>query len=375
MKDIRRCTVLMTVTNAFTNDPRVRKEADALSRHGYRIVVCAMDRGKSCCATEYIGSVLVKRMSVNAPYGDRLRGLFAIPVFLLFCLLHGLVLRPQVVHVHDFDTAAVGVVMKLLLKTTLVYDAHDHYPSMIRPMLPSPMCYLINLLDRAFAATADCLVVPSAHRARLYSARRIMNVPNLPSRREAPSFMPRRSSVFTIYYGGGLAIETATLKLMHLASTMTNIRVVLAGDGRLRSYVERVSHSNPRLVYLGHVSRAMSLSALCAADVTVVMYEPCTLNNLFPASNKLFEAMMLGIPIITNAENSMAEIVKTEKCGVLIPYYDDAALDEAVRKLRSSERLRKALGSNGRKASSRYSWESFEPDFVSRYDGLVDERL
>jgi glycosyltransferase involved in cell wall biosynthesis len=180
----------------------------------------------------------------------------------------------------------------------------------------------------------------------------------------------RDSDAFTIYYGGSLSRETAIVKLIRLASRSRDLRLVLAGDGPLRAFVEKAA-SSPNVTYLGRVARSTSLELLGGSDLTVVMYEPCNLNNVYACSNKLFEAMMVGVPIVTNKETVMSEIVEGEACGLTVPYYDDVALEQAILSLKQDPALRRKLGDNGRTASQKYCWESVEKRLLLGYKELL----
>jgi glycosyltransferase involved in cell wall biosynthesis len=103
------------------------------------------------------------------------------------------------------------------------------------------------------------------------------------------------------------------------------------------------------------------------------MYEPSNINNVYAASNKIFEAMLAGVPVITNRETVMSEIVKKENCGPVVPYYDDAALEQAIMKLKMDERFRRRLANNGKIASKKYCWESSKPRFLAKYGRLTSD--
>lgn len=368
MKNI---TVLMTVSNAFSNDPRARKEARSLNRAGFHVIVCALDRTLSFSETECIEGIVVKRLRMGLPFGRAARALLVMPIFILFGVKHSLAYRPRIIHCHDLDTLIVGVVNKLLFQSRLVYDAHEHYPSNVKAIIPLPMFYLLAILDRVLTSAADCVIVPSRYRARLYpTARRIIELPNVPSKAGIVR-SHRDSDAFTIYYGGSLSRETAIFKLIRLASRSRDLRLVLAGDGPLRGFVEKNAASLPNIAYLGRVDGSTSLELLGGSDMTVVMYEPSNINFVYASSNKLFEAMMMGIPIITNKETVLSEIVEGEACGLIVPYHDDVALQRAIRLLKDDPALRRILGDNGRTASQKYCWESVEGRLLLGYKELL----
>ena len=53
------------------------------------------------------------------------------------------------------------------------------------------------------------------------------------------------------------------------------------------------------------------------SDAIVALYDPLVLWNNITLPNKLFEAMMCGVPIITNIAT---EIVNETQCGIIVDY-------------------------------------------------------
>ena len=78
--------------------------------------------------------------------------------------------------------------------------------------------------------------------------------------------------------------------------------------------------------------------------------------------------MMCGKPIIVSDGSSMTNIVKAENCGLVIPYGDVRAIQDAIAKLMEDKKLRQYLGANGRKAyEKKYSWSIMEDRLLDAY--------
>ena len=109
------------------------------------------------------------------------------------------------------------------------------------------------------------------------------------------------------------------------------------------------------------------------ADILFAFYDPQIPANRYASPNKLFEAMMCGKPIITNAETTATKIVETENCGVVVPYGDVEAIKDTILKLKNNADLRERLGKNGRRAyEERYGWGIMEERLLKAYANLID---
>lgn len=71
----------------------------------------------------------------------------------------------------------------------------------------------------------------------------------------------------------------------------------------------------------------------------------------------------------------MAEIVREENCGIVVPYGDADAIKHAILTLKNDPTLCKHLGENGRNAyETKYSWEIMEERLLEIYRRLDPEQ-
>jgi len=367
--------LVMVVSNAFRPDPRVYKEAKSLVDHDFKVTVYAWDRECKYPSNELIDRIFVERVRVKSRYGNFLEFMITTPIFWLFVSLKILTRYVTVVHCHDFDTVPVGVLVRMLRHNVkIVYDAHEVYPAMIADNVPYILYALLCWIDRIFMRTVDCVIIPLEERRRFYTyARRIIVVPNTPKFVEIRKKSRKRE--FSVFYGGGLIRENGILLMVKTILGLRNgVKLFLAGDGPLRHIIEKLSenNSNARLKYLGFLSRQEVLKNLADADITFVFYEPVNVNNIYASSNKLFEAMMVGVPIIINKETVLSTIVDNYACGVIVPYGNVQKLRHEIIKLKNDPSLRKTLGENGKRAfKENFAWNLVESEFISSYKLLL----
>jgi len=86
--------------------------------------------------------------------------------------------------------------------------------------------------------------------------------------------------------------------------------------------------------------------------------------------NKVLEAMMCGVPIITNISY---EFINEIKCGLMVKYGDLEEIESAIITLRDNLDMRTYLGNNGRKAFlEKYNWEIMEKKLIETYEKLIN---
>jgi glycosyltransferase involved in cell wall biosynthesis len=82
--------------------------------------------------------------------------------------------------------------------------------------------------------------------------------------------------------------------------------------------------------------------------------------------------MAMSLPVVASDYGEGAEVVKKEKCGLLVPPLDPAAHARAISLLLADSSLARALGYRGREAfRESYTWESQAVKLLRFYQHLL----
>ena len=121
--------IAMLVSNRHDPDPRVQKEAEALTKAGYSVCIYAYDRLHEISAEkEIINGVEINRIRTQlVPYGKILKTGKGLRQFRSIVKKKLLQSPVDIVHCHDQDTCSVGLWWKKQGRGKFVFDAHDLY--------------------------------------------------------------------------------------------------------------------------------------------------------------------------------------------------------------------------------------------------------
>ncbi len=144
---------------------------------------------------------------------------------------------------------------------------------------------------------------------------------------------------------GRLEPEKGIADLVEAFAAVREPGVVLAfaGDGSLRTAVERAAADDDRIRYFGRLSGDAVWDAYCASDLLVLpsRFEPWGL--------VVNEAMAAGLPVIaTDRVGCTDDLVHDGETGVVVPAESPAPLGKAMSRLVRDETLRASLGRKGR---------------------------
>lgn len=141
-------------------------------------------------------------------------------------------------------------------------------------------------------------------------------------------------STRVVLYHGGLLSERGIEQGMDAVLELGDAAFVVLGYGPLRDAVAERAGRPPyagRVHLLDAVRPSELLAWTSSADAILVAIQPTTLNHRLATPNKLFEAMMSGVPVVAADLPEMARIVTATGCGVLCDPTEPAAIAAALR--------------------------------------------
>jgi len=161
------------------------------------------------------------------------------------------------------------------------------------------------------------------------------------------------------------------LLLMAMAAVPDpNLRLLVAGDGDLRSAYQRVARTlglSARVHFLGSVAHRALPAVYGAADVVIL---PSQLQESFGLV--LIEAMACGKPVIASRLPGARTIVDDGVDGLLVDPGNVGDLAEKIQMLMDDPRRRWEMGKKGRaKVEARYTWSSIVPKLVRLYEDAL----
>ena len=92
-------------------------------------------------------------------------------------------------------------------------------------------------------------------------------------------------------------------------------------------------------------------------------------SEAFPLT--VVEALAAGTPVIASRVGGVAEIIRNEREGLLVPPEDPKALAEAILYLMENRELREELMENARKRAKGYLWEDIVRELIRYYEEVL----
>jgi len=371
--------VLFCRSNPIAPDPRVEKEARSLSNAGYTVRILGWDRSGALPYKEEVEGFTIQRLSIKAGFG---KGMMNLPQLLRWQI--GLVMwlvrhhkEFDIIHACDFDTLIPAMICKKLWGKKVIYDIFDFYadhlrstPEFIKRMIKSVDLKMIDRVDAVILADESRRQqIAEAHPKRIVV---IYNSPQDVMSNLTAMQTTRRHHDLEIAYIGLLQVERGLLELLEVLKNHPEWTLLLAGFGGDEKRILEAAESMTNVFWFGRVSYERALQLSYDTDVLIATYDPAIPNHRFSSPNKLFEAMMLGKPIIVAQGTNMDSIVEQLDCGVVIEYGDVRALEEILVRMQFNPQFRRQLGLNARNAYEQvFNWSRMEERLIKLYKRIA----
>ena len=193
----------------------------------------------------------------------------------------------------------------------------------------------------------------------------ILNCKHLISKK----YIPPDNKTFTLLYIGVLSPTRFLLELVDVVKNLDGIRCIIGGVGK-PDYVKKLKqkcNETDNVKFIGKVPTDEVIPMTKNSDAVFCMIAPWDKNDITASTNKQFEAMVCGRPIICTKDIYSGELTKKENIGLAIPYTKND-LKQAIITLRDNPKLREELGRNALKAAiEKYNWEKQEEKLLKIY--------
>lgn len=389
--------VHMLVWNDFLNDARVLKEAETLQLSGYKVVVHAVHYPSKTLSHQVLNSGITVRRAPLSPFATRRSGshsiqhktLFALQLCMrlwahMVMLLRLCIARPEVIHAHDVNMLPTAWLAAKLSGAQVVYDAHEISTSREGY---SRVRKLVGWIERTLMPRVQGTITTTEARAkyfaRAYGVARPVVLQNRPREQQAMRSDRIRAELELaqpwpiILYQGGVQQGRGLERLARVAADVPNAYFVFIGGGRLDSSLRRIVEElqlEQRVRFIPTVALAELPNYTASADIGVQPIENTCLNHYTTDSNKLFEYVQAGLPVVASDLPEIRRVVREHDLGVLVPESDSVALATALRDLVGDEGKRRHYAAQSRKAAGVLNWESQEHELLALYERVLSNR-
>jgi len=318
------------------HDGRILKEMKVADSFGYHVSGIGIQRfeggnDSECFEQKKIISIpLVSRTWGGLP--KPLRHLLTLIEFFLRSFFKVIKVKPDIVHCNDTLVLPIGFLVKVFMKSKLIYDAHELESN--RNGL-SPFLGLLTLwVEKLLWHSVDGLIVVSPSIQKWYNenigaklSAIVLNSPIIEMPKEGCNSkqsgylkstfnIPEDRKVFLYIgiLGKGRGIELA---LNAFKEKSVRSHLVFLGYGEMSAFLKAESKKYQNIHVHDAVPHEKVVSVAQSADVGLCLIENVSLSDYYCLPNKLFEYCFAGVPVLASNFPEISSVVEQYKLGMV----------------------------------------------------------
>ena len=347
--------ICMIVDGSYPKDIRVRKEAEALTESGKKVlVVCPKYASQK--KEETINGVLVYRIGSNYTriqkgIYDSIESVLNIHLFFYFHLKK--IFKKYSIdflHVHDLPLASTGYLFKKEVKISIFLDLHENYPEALKTWFlwrTNPFIKLKNTIfmnphlwskkEKKYCIKYDKIIcVVTEMKEKLVSnfaidPKKMIVISNHEKKSFANHFKDNTNQecidqkTFSITYVGGFGphrgLDTAIEGMSKISKEIPNSKLYLVGKGSadVEKKLREITLQNKVKEYvefIGYRPFKEVAAIMQASMVNIIPHKAnAHTNNTIP--HKLFQIMMSKSLLVVSSCKPLKRIVQKYNAGVL----------------------------------------------------------
>ncbi len=386
----------MVVFSYYPDDPRVRREAEALAGSGMSVdVICLQQPGST--KKDLVNGVSVFRIPITRKRGSPVRYLWEYSLFLLLAgyklFQRNLGAGYDIVHVHNMpDVLVFSAIVPRMTGAKIILDLHDPMPEVFMAKYSMPadhsMIRLLLSLEKKSIRFADVVLTPNVAFQTLFIERGcpkdkihvVMNVPDPAIFHKANGTVSpvraRSANEFVMMYHGTVVerhgLDTAMDALAQLRGKIGNITFHVFGDGDfVDEFKKRVEQLGLQDVvkYHGQVGIDTIAATIGHVDVGIIPNKKSVFTDInFPT--RIFEYLSKGKSVVAPRTRGIKDYFSEDEIEFFEPG-NATDLAKVILRIQQDPERSKAVVNRGMRVYERCSWPVEKARFMKVVNSLM----
>jgi len=300
--------------------------------------------------------------------------------------------KADVYHFHDPELIPAGLLLSIT-GNIVIYDVHENLPGQIlsKGWIPKKLRIIASWLMKhieAFAAKRLSAIITTSEKinnrfikfnSKTITARNypLLSELSVTSQNDFNKNIEHKdSSNKTIVSLGGINSARCSNEIVQavgLLSSDLKIKLIIGGACSSNSLFEEIRSLSGWACtsYCGQLPRIEAMALLKKSYIAFIIYSPAP-NHYEVRSNRLFESMAAGVPVITSNFPEWREIIEGNKCGLCVDPLNPSEIAKAIDYILTHPEEAQQMGKNGRRAvQERYNWSIEEKKLLALYEKLL----
>ncbi|MCI2774234.1 glycosyltransferase [Staphylococcus petrasii] len=284
--------------------------------------------------------------------------------------------KPDVIHANDFDVLLM-VYLSGYKKANIIFDAHEIYAKNSFINKYSIISKTVEIIEKFIIDKRVNSFITVSHAAKSYYEKRgykktphvITNAPIINENR----VFKEKENIKEVVYQGQIVANRGYEEFIKAAAYHSDGPIyIVRGFGPLEEEIGNLIESTKAHAKLDDPVEVRELvDKLTESDVGVVLTKPISINYEYTVSNKIFECVHAGLPVILSPVKEHYYLNDKYDFGIVIDEVTPKNIVDAVQNLIADKNLYNKLRKNAIEASKKLNWQNESKKLVELYKKSV----
>ncbi|MDD2646450.1 MAG: glycosyltransferase [Patescibacteria group bacterium] len=360
----------ITLLLSYCPNPRISKRIKSLNKISSRISVVYWNRFKEIKTLPPEINLGIKELNISCSREILKRIVENIKLFFI-ALIALYKEKPEILYIDGIDMLIIGTTYKFLHRSKkIIYEVSDIPGGRFKKYFI--ISWLINFLHKIYFRAVDLFVFTSPffqeEYSRYLSRRQILIMENLPEKRIFKNFRPEKHQKLTIGFIGSVRYSQQLINLFEACKDLADrVQIIVAGEGPDYSYIKEVAKGYSNVAMTGLFDYETEIVSIYnKIDLVYGVYDASIFNVRKAIPNKLYEAIVCGLPIIVAKNTALAEKVNEYKAGFTVSEKNSEDTKKIIRQILLNPNILEIYRKNSKQIKENFYFEKLEEKFLEK---------
>lgn len=363
--------IAVIVSSNIVKDPRVMKQSEIVSELTDDYII--IGKKDENATKERLSKINFNYKLINTKASNNIIGKAITRLsFGLKLINHLKKFNPDVIHANDFDMLFFAYFVKKK-NQNLIYDAHEIYAKNGMISKVPLLSKIIVMLEKHMMKKVNHFVTVSNAAKEYYQSKGYKLEPvvitNAPIKREFQKL--EKNKKFEAIYQG-IVSEGRGYEEFAESARYTDAQVTIRGYGPTMGKISDIKNKYKleNLKIEDPVEMDEMIRAASRSHVGIVMTKPISENYEYTVSNKLFEYLHAGIPVILSPVKEHIYLNDKYEIGIIVDQITPEKIADAINLLSSDKKLYESISRNAVSISNLLNWQNEGKKLKSLYSSF-----
>lgn len=377
--------ICILVSNSLRKDPRVIKQIQCALDEGFEVDFIGLrDSNYSKPFLENIGCN-IRMIDLGDSYVGHLKSVFKkiYRKWMQFYLPIKWItkIQPEVIHANDFDTLVQSFIASKLCQAKVLYDSHEICAENIGVANNEMHKRIIIFIERLLVGRVGAMVsvsnAASQYFSDTYNIPKPVVITNCPYRDDSSILTHKKNEGFEALYQGLMLKGRGYEEFVQSAKYLNDkIKLVLRGYGSIANDLKKIIADNnldDKVRFDDPVEIMDIVQKASESNLGVVLTQPVNINFKYTVSNKIFEYIQAGLPVLMSDIPEHRFLNEQFKFGIIITDFSLENIAKCINEIASDQEKYNLLRKNAIEAAKLLCWENESRKLIFLYRKLASK--